>query len=86
MNKEIFRERYRKFDITENEIEKCILTITDMEEFLDKDLDEVTIDDIKKYFIKLVQLFKEQDLIEDNYKIISKNIFEGFVIYKKLSV
>lgn len=53
---------------------------------------------IKKYFIQLVQLFKEQDLIEDNYKIISNrryyftkefnthDISEGFVIYEKLSI
>ena len=52
---------------------------------------------IKKYFIQLVHLFKEQDLREDNYKIISnifllhtdvltsKNISEGFVIIKKFS-
>jgi len=50
---------------------------------------------IKKYFIQVVQLFKEQNLIEDNYKIISngyysptkelntRNISEGFVIYEK---
>ena len=53
---------------------------------------------IKKYFIQLVHLFKEQDLIEDNYKIISNghyyftkefnthDISEGFVIYEKLSI
>lgn len=53
---------------------------------------------IKKYFIQLVHLFKEQDLIEDNYKIISNgnyfvtkefnihDISEGFVIYEKLSM
>ena len=53
---------------------------------------------IKKYFIQLVQLFKEHDLIEDNYKIISNghyyftkefnthDISEGFVIYEKLSI
>ena len=52
----------------------------------------------KKYFIKLVQLFKEQDLIEDNYKIVynrhyyftkefnTRDISEGFVIYEKLSI
>jgi hypothetical protein len=45
----------------------------------------------------LVQLFKEQDLIEDSYKIISnghyystkelntRDISEGFVIYEKLN-
>ena len=53
---------------------------------------------IKKYFIQLVQLFKEHDLIEDNYKIISNghyyftkefnthDISEGFVLYEKLSI
>jgi hypothetical protein len=53
---------------------------------------------IKKYFIKLVQLFKEQYLIEDNFKIIynghyyftkefnTHDISEGFVIYEKLSI
>ena len=53
---------------------------------------------IKKYFIQLVHLFKEQDFIEDNYKIISNghyyftkefnthDISEGFVIYEKLSI
>ena len=53
---------------------------------------------IKKYFIQLVHLFKEHDLIEDNYKIISNghyyftkefnthDISEGFVIYEKLSI
>ena len=52
---------------------------------------------IKKYFIQLVQLFKDHDLIEDNYKIISnghyyptkefntRDISEGFVIYEKLN-
>ena len=53
---------------------------------------------IKKYFIQLVHLFKEHDLIEDSYKIISNghyyftkefnthDISEGFVIYEKLSI
>jgi len=52
----------------------------------------------KKYFIQLVHLFKEHDLIEDSYKIISNghyyftkefnthDISEGFVIYEKLSI
>ena len=51
---------------------------------------------IKKYFIQLVKLFKDRDLIEDNYKIIfnghyyptrefnTRDISEGFVIYEKL--
>lgn len=53
---------------------------------------------IKKYFIQLVQLFKEQDLLKYSYKIISNgryyftkefntyDISEGFVIYEKLSI
>ena len=52
---------------------------------------------IKKYFIQLVQLFKDHDLIQHNYKIISnghyyhtkelntRDISEGFVIYEKLN-
>jgi hypothetical protein len=48
--------------------------------------------------IQLVHLFKEYDLIEDSYKIISNghyyftkefnthDISEGFVIYEKLSI
>lgn len=54
------------------------------------------INNIKKYFIQLVQLFKKHDLIEDSYQIISNghyysinelnthDISEGFVIYEKL--
>jgi hypothetical protein len=38
------------------------------------------VNNIKNYFIQLVQLFKEHDLIEDNYKIISN----GLTIYKRI--
>lgn len=50
---------------------------------------------IKEYFVQLVQLFKEYNLIEGRYKIIhqgkvekvknlnSRNITEGFIIYEK---
>lgn len=53
------------------------------------------INNIKKYFIQLVQLFKEHDLIEHSYKIIfnghyystkelnTRDISEGFLIYEK---
>ena len=52
--------------------------------------------DIKKYFIQLVQFFKYHDFIKNNYKIIFNghyyftrelntcNILEGFFIYEKL--
>jgi hypothetical protein len=53
---------------------------------------------IKKCFIEFVKVLKEHDLIESKYKIISngslhhtqelttRNIFEGFLIYEKLSI
>jgi hypothetical protein len=53
---------------------------------------------IKQYFIELVQILKENNLIESNYKIIYKgkfypvdqltikNISEGFMIYEKLLI
>jgi hypothetical protein len=53
---------------------------------------------IKEYFIQLINLFQQYDLIENNYKIISngflldtdiltsKNISEGLIIYEKFSV
>ena len=53
---------------------------------------------IKNYFIQVIQRLKEDDLIENNYKIIrdghsfntnkltSKNINEGFIIYEKLNL
>lgn len=53
---------------------------------------------IKRYFIELVKVLQEYDLIESNYKIISdgyyhsvqelniQNISEGFVLYEKISI
>jgi len=53
---------------------------------------------IKKYFIQIIQIFQEHQLIDSNYKIISngklydkdqltfKNISEGFVVYEKLYI
>lgn len=54
------------------------------------------ISDIKKYFIEIVEILEENDIIENNYKIISNrkfykidqltthNISESFVLYEKL--
>jgi hypothetical protein len=56
------------------------------------------ITNIKRYFIQLVKILEEHDLIEFNYKIIfnrrfyhteelnSYNISEGFVLYEKISI
>ena len=53
---------------------------------------------LKKYFIELVKLLEEQNLIESKYKIISndsrydteeltiKNISQGFIFYEKLAI
>lgn len=53
---------------------------------------------IKKYFIQIIELLQNYDLIEDNYKYMSqgkiyktskldvKNISEGFILYEKLNI
>ena len=53
---------------------------------------------IKKYFIEVIELLQNYDLIENNYKYISqgkiyktsklgvKNISEGFILYEKLVI
>ena len=53
---------------------------------------------IKKYFIQLIKMFEEHQLVDSNYKIIcdgkvydtdqltSNNISEGFIVYEKLSI
>lgn len=53
---------------------------------------------MKKYFIELIELFKEYELIESTYKVVStktvyeinklipQNISKGFVVYEKLSI
>ena len=53
---------------------------------------------IKKYFIQLIQLFEEHQLIESTYKVVStktvyqtnkltsQNISKGFIIYERLSI
>ena len=53
---------------------------------------------IKNYFIQIIQLLKEYDLIENNYKLIqdghiintnkltSKNINQGFILCEKLDI
>lgn len=53
---------------------------------------------IKKYFIQLIKIFEEHQLVYSNYKIIcdgkvydtdqltSNNIPEGFIVYEKLSI
>jgi hypothetical protein len=72
-----------------------------IQEFLDNYQSVISnqrITNIKRYFIQLVKVLEDHDLIEANYKIISNgcfyqteelnihNISEGFVLYEKLSI
>ena len=53
---------------------------------------------MKEYFIQLIQLFEEHELIESTYKVVStktvyqtnkltsRNISKGFIIYERLSI
>ena len=53
---------------------------------------------MKEYFIQLIQLFEEHQLIESTYKVVStktlyqtnkltsQNISKGFIVYKRLSI
>ena len=53
---------------------------------------------IKKYFIQVIELLQNYDLVEDNYKYMSqgkiyktskldvKKISEGFILYEKLNI
>ena len=53
---------------------------------------------MKTYFVELVKVLQDHNLIEDNYKIIwngsfydtkelnTKNISEGFIIYERISI
>jgi len=94
LTKDEFQIRFKFFHSVS--IEKEFFT----QEFLSSYLSVICnqrINNIKKYFIQLVQLFKEHNLIEDSYKIISNghyyslnelnthDISEGFVIYEKLN-
>ena len=53
---------------------------------------------IKKYFIRLIQIFQEYELLDPDYKIISNgklydtdqltsnNLSEGFIVYERISI
>lgn len=96
LTKDEFQVRFKFFQVFHSvSIEKEFF----IQEFLSSypsTISNQRINNIKKYFIQLVQFFKEHDLIEDSYKIISNrhhysinelnthDISEGFVIYEKL--
>jgi len=54
MEKDIFIERYKRFNISDDEITKHIQTILNFEEFSDKEIEITTVADIKKYMKYLI--------------------------------
>jgi hypothetical protein len=55
MLKELFLEKYKHFDLEEDKLQEHIDTITYFESFIQKDIDESSIEDIKKYFTYLIK-------------------------------
>jgi len=61
-------------------------------------LNNQQITNIKRYFIQLMQIFEEHQLIESSYQVVStktvyqtnkltsQNISKGFIIYERLSI
>ena len=55
MNKELFTERYQRFDEEDQAIQLSINTILAFEDYLAKDVEECTIDDIRAYMDHLIE-------------------------------
>jgi len=56
MNKDLFIERYRRFDIEDDKINEYLETIINYEIYIKKDIDKTTIEDIKKYVNHLISI------------------------------
>ena len=56
MKKEIFITRYKKLKVNDNDIKVYIRTITNFEEYLNKDIEEANIEDIRSYVNNLISL------------------------------
>jgi hypothetical protein len=54
MKKDLFKERYKRFKEEDEAIQMAIMTITQFEEYTDKDVEESTIEDIKNYMEHLI--------------------------------
>jgi hypothetical protein len=55
MNKELFKERYLKFNEKLEDIEKALQTIINFEQYSNKEIEETTIDDIYAYSNHLIE-------------------------------
>ena len=54
MDKELFKTRYKKYDVCTKTLDRYIKTITSFEEYIHKDIKDSTIDDIRHYFKYLI--------------------------------
>lgn len=77
MNKELFIEKYNIFNMTESDIEKALSTIVRFEEYIDKTIEETSINDIKKYSSYLID---QKDNIYSNYIHIARYYY--YIDYK----
>ena len=93
--KDQFEVRFKFIQVFSSiNIEKVFL----VKEFIPSNISNQRKTTIKKYFIQVIELLQNDDLIEDNYKYMSqgkiyktskldvKNISEGFIIYEKLNI
>lgn len=55
MNNELFMERYQRFDEKDEAIQLSINTIVAFEDYIEKDIEESSIDDIKRYMDYLIE-------------------------------
>jgi hypothetical protein len=95
LNKDQFEVRFKFIQIFSSiNIEKVFW----VREFIPSKISNQRKATIKKYFIQVIELLQNYDLIEDNYKYVSqgkiyktskldvKNISEGFILYEKLNL
>jgi len=95
LNKDQFEVRFKFIQVFSSiNIEKVFW----VREFITSKISNQRKATIKKYFIQVIELLQNYDLIEDNYKYMSqgniyktskldvKNISEGFILYEKLNL
>lgn len=78
MRQEIFIERYKRFNESDETIKKCIDTILQFEKFIEKDVEETTIEDIKKYSKYLIDQYSN---IYNNYIHLARYYY--YIDYKE---
>ena len=56
MNRNLFIKKYNKYSLKESKILECLNTIISFEEYINKDIDNTDIEDIKKYVEYLINI------------------------------